>query len=423
MLLFICHAEFKLPAGSQLPDGKLVPEDAVPQPDGSVALADGTVILPDEITLPDGLKLSAVLSSSGEIPAPAASMPDGSQPAKLGEWRLSPDFQASVPSFSWPIGFKLPQGSQLADGNPIPEGVVPDADGKVTLSDGTVSYPDDITLPDGLRLSAVLKPSAEEATPAKSMPDGSIPAQLGAWRLPQFSMPEMPKITWPEGFKLPQGSQLPDGKPVPEDAAPQTDGSLQLADGTIIVPEDVTLPDGVKLSSALNPSEKSPTPATTMPDGSKPSASIQWRFTKTSFPDMTAVSWPAGLNIPAGSKLPDGTTVPLGALPQPDGTVTLPDGTQILAEDVSLPDGKTLAALLKPLRKPVEPSLKDETDSKPPKSSTSIKGEKQSKPAKKSSPPGSPRPGVFGAIAGAFEALSGGKLSDKEPQEDKIAGT
>lgn len=356
--------EMKLPPGSQLPNGAPVPLDAVPQADGTVKLSNGSIIPADDVTLPDGIKLSMFLSVSGEALTPSATMPDGSAPARLGEWQVQfgmpSEAVISLPSVTWPFGFKVPKGTQRIDGSLVPEDAVPQSDGTLKLADGTVIIADDVILPDGMKLSVFLNLSGEDPTPAQSMPDGSKPSPAGGWRR-QIGLPEVSvaSISWPFGFKLPQGSQSLDGTQMPEDAVPQLDGSVKIiSDGTIISAEDVILPDGMKLSALLKPSTVTPKPVEAMPDGSAPSKIGEWRYQLPSMPDLSLLSfrWLFGAMLPRGSQLSDGSLAPDGAVPQRDGTVQLSDGTTISAEDLTLPDGLKLSAVLNPSTESLHPA-------------------------------------------------------------------
>lgn len=53
-----------LPEGSRMPDGSPVPVGAKQQPDGSVLLPDGSSVTSEEVSLPTGMKLSAVTTSA-----------------------------------------------------------------------------------------------------------------------------------------------------------------------------------------------------------------------------------------------------------------------------------------------------------------------------------------------------------------------
>ena len=79
----------KLPLGCQMPDGSLIPEGAEPQPDGFVLIPGRSKIPATDVTMPDGILLSALLSATGEAPTPAATMPDGSKPAAMWSWYTS----------------------------------------------------------------------------------------------------------------------------------------------------------------------------------------------------------------------------------------------------------------------------------------------------------------------------------------------
>ena len=203
--------------------------------DGSLKLPSGSVIPADDVTLPEGIKLSSYLNPTGELPIPAVTMPDGSMPSKKFSFKMPdvssalPDF--GVPSFNWKAGMKIPAGSQLPDGKPVPEGAEPQPGGSVLLPGGLKVPSADITLPEGIKLTSVLNPTGEIPTPGAAMPDGSKPAKKFSFSLPQFSAPSMPGVSlpsfrWGLGFKIPEGSQLPGGEPVPEGAEPQMDGSL-----------------------------------------------------------------------------------------------------------------------------------------------------------------------------------------------------
>ena len=174
-------------------DGSPVPEGAEPQPDGSVSIPGRACIAWEDVTLPDGVKLDFVVKPGSEVPTPAANMPDGSQPSKpfgfgwfsrLSKPSLPSLPDVSLPSFSWEVGTKLPQGCQMADGKPVPEGAEPQPDGTVVIPGlPSISW-DDVTLPDGVKLSSIVTPGGEAPTPAAKMPDGKKPSKefgFGWW--------------------------------------------------------------------------------------------------------------------------------------------------------------------------------------------------------------------------------------------------
>ena len=72
----------------------------------------------EDVTLPDGVKLAAVLQPGGAAPQPVARMPNGTRPSeKFGFGWWSTVFKASIPKFSLPVfswtsGAKLPTGCQ-----------------------------------------------------------------------------------------------------------------------------------------------------------------------------------------------------------------------------------------------------------------------------------------------------------------------
>ena len=281
----------KIPPGSQLPNGQLVPQGTEPQPDGFVLLPGGGRIPTADITLPDGVNLSEVVNPTGEVPTPTATMPDGSKPSKVFTFNLSqftkPTLSgAALPSFNWGSGVKIPDGSQLPDGSPVPEDAEAQPDGSLKLPTGSVVPADDITLPEGIKLSGYFNPTAELPMPVATLPDGSKPSKKWSFRMPEVSMPSPPEFNWKVGMKIPPGSQLPDGKPVPEGAEPQPGGIVLLPGGVKIPTVDITLPEDIKLAEILHPTGEIPTPAPAMPDGSKPKN----KFMRASFPQFSVPS-------------------------------------------------------------------------------------------------------------------------------------
>ena len=87
----------KVPQGTMTHDGTPVPEDAEPQPDGTLKLPTGSVIPAEGVVLPDGLKIIDVMKPTGEAPKPVASMPDGSKPSQQGGWEWT-KWSTAVPS-------------------------------------------------------------------------------------------------------------------------------------------------------------------------------------------------------------------------------------------------------------------------------------------------------------------------------------
>ena len=208
------------------------------RPGGVVLLPGGVKIPSADITLPEGIKLTSILNPTGEIPTPAAKLPDGSKPSKKFSFSL-PQFSApsmpgvSLPSFRWGLGFRLPEGCQLPDGSPVPEEAEAQPDGSLKLPSGSIVPADDVTLPEGIKLSAYLNPTGELPTPAATLPDGSTPSKKFSFRMPDISAPSLPEFSvpafnWKVGMKIPPGSQLPDGMPVPEGAEPQPGGVVLL---------------------------------------------------------------------------------------------------------------------------------------------------------------------------------------------------
>ena len=211
------------------------------------------------------------------------SLGTGDRPGASVEGSLS-GTSVSGGSVSWTFGAKLPLGCQLPDGSVIPEGAEPQPDGFVLIPGRGEVPATNVTMPDGIQLSAILKETGEAPTPAPTMPDGTEPAVMWGWAgeysfgWPQFPKPSMSggSFTWKFGAKLPLGCQLPDGSFIGEGAEPQPDGFVLIPGGRKVPASDVTLPDGILLSALLNATGEAPTPAPTMPDGSKPAAMWSW---------------------------------------------------------------------------------------------------------------------------------------------------
>ena len=266
-----------------MPDGSPVPEGAEPQPDGTIKLSSGSVIPAAGVVLPDGTKLTDVTQASDKPPTPLTTMPDGSKPSTQqgGQiiWTQTPGRVQYT--FLWPAGMKVPQGSQMPDGSPVPEGAEPQPDGTIMLSSGSVIPIEGVILPDGTQLTDATRPMGNPAARVATMPDGSKPSPQGGWFWQIFSMsgPSQPSFFWPSGVKVPLGSQLADGSPVPDGAEPQPDGSVMFLTGSVIPAEGIVLPDGTKLTDVTKPTGKRPSPAASMPDGSKPSQRGGWFWT------------------------------------------------------------------------------------------------------------------------------------------------
>lgn len=306
----------KLPAGSQKADGTVLPGNAEPQPDGTVLIPGMASIEWGDVTLPDGIKLSSILAAGGKTPEPVAFMPDGSRPSqRVGfGWSTNVD-KSAVPglsglqraSFNWKIGAKLPKGSQRADGTVIPSNAVPQPDGTVIILGMASIAWDEVTLPDGIKLSSILVPNGLPLTPEVLMPNGTRPSQpvgfswsdnvtnMSALELPEF---EIPSFKWTVGAKLPPGSQKSDGTVLPGNAEPQPDGTVLIPGMASISWDEVTLPDGVKLDVLLQSGDdEEPTPEKTMPDGSDPSLRTAWAgsvYRKPSMPVIGMLGFVAG---------------------------------------------------------------------------------------------------------------------------------
>ena len=111
-----------------------------------------------------------------ETPTDNAPMPDAPEPT-------------SQPTFRWPTGMKVPQGSMTADGKLVPDGAEPQPDGSVKLLSGSVIPAEGVVLPDGVKLSDVTKPTDEAPKPVASMPDGSTPStQQGSYSWTIYSL-------------------------------------------------------------------------------------------------------------------------------------------------------------------------------------------------------------------------------------------
>ena len=61
-----------------------------------------------------------------------------------------------MPGFNWNASMKIPEGAQMPDGKPVPEGAMPQADGSVTIPGGASLKWGDITLPDGFKLTSII---------------------------------------------------------------------------------------------------------------------------------------------------------------------------------------------------------------------------------------------------------------------------
>lgn len=174
------------------------------------------------------------------------------------------DSDASVTVWNVVAGSILPEGSQLLDGTPVPQGSQLQVDGSVLLPDGTKLAAGEITLPGRVQLSTVLTTGGTVTVSSEEL-SGSIPSGT-----------PLPSFGWPVGMKLPGGSQLQDGSQVPTGAEPQPDGSVLLPDGSTVPAENVTLPDGTALTDVTRPTGAASVKAELMPDGSKPSPERRW---------------------------------------------------------------------------------------------------------------------------------------------------
>ena len=137
-----------------------------PQADGSVLQPDGKTVSAADVTLPDGVQLSAAMYFTREVPAPAAKMPDGSKPSQSVGSSWLQQVQSSTasmprPSVRWVVGISLPAGSKMSDGSPVPEGSLTQADGSVLLPDGATISAENVTLPNGSKFSGIRGSSAE----------------------------------------------------------------------------------------------------------------------------------------------------------------------------------------------------------------------------------------------------------------------
>lgn len=186
---------------------------------------------------------------------------------------------------------------------------------------------------------------AQEQTTVSAVPaDTSSPSAPGS-SLADMSVQQPVESTtvfsWFEGGALPAGSKMLDGSPVPEGAQFQADGSVLLPDGTRISADTVTLSDGVQLSAVLDVSAQATSSSATASDASAP--------VQSTAADGTSVftwEWIVGSTLPQGTLFVDGSLVPEGALPQADGTILLPDGSNVSVDQVSLPDGGKLSLVM-----------------------------------------------------------------------------
>ena len=187
--------------------------------------------------------------------------------------------------FNWLPGMTIPAGSQLPNGDLVPEGAEPKPDGTVLLPGGITVKWHEITLPNGFLLTSILRPGKSEAAakPAGKMPDGSKINFKWNITWPKLSISSS-TFRWGAGMTIPAGSQLPDGKQVPEGAEPRPDGTVLLPGGITVKWDEITLPDGCLLTYLLRPGKKAPKPAAKMPDGSKPSVAFGsgWWFSMMS---------------------------------------------------------------------------------------------------------------------------------------------
>ena len=278
-------------------------------------------------------KLTDVTGPSDDEPVAADKMPDGSKPKK-GNWGWpkwgKPSMpRASFPSFGWPAGMKLPEGTQSADGTPL-DGAQPQEDGSVLLPDGVTSIPaSDVVLPDGTKLTDVTVPSDDEPVAVDKMPDGSTPRKGGGWGWPKWGKPSMPALA--AGSVAAAAPSAPahvaaDKDPSTSTSATRLDdfrvslpyGTLLLPCSTIMLPNGTTIPEGETIPAD-----------TVLDDGTKLSAS--------------AVRVPSNgtVLVPAGSTLADGSVLSEGAICLPDHTYLLPNGTT-LPEDATIPHNTTL---------------------------------------------------------------------------------
>jgi hypothetical protein len=127
-------------------------------------------------------------------------------------------------------------------------------------------------------------------------------------------------FNWTAGKKLPWGSQMPDGSVVPHGAVPWPDGTVVLPGGGSIAWEDITLPDGVQLSSILQPGSAVTSPAATMPDGSKPSTEFGsgwWSKDSQYFMEVQSSNEASSLSRPQA-----GVQVLLATAPQLDSVLS-----------------------------------------------------------------------------------------------------
>lgn len=114
------------------------------------------------------------------------------------------------------------------------------------------------------------------------------PATDSGFRWPKFTKTSMPDVKqlserllsfkWGTEMKLPAGAQMPDGSIVPDGAVVQSDGAVKIPVMPDVQADRITLPNGIKLSAALNADGETPPAAAVMPDGSKPSASSDFAW-------------------------------------------------------------------------------------------------------------------------------------------------
>ena len=151
-----------------------------------------------------------------------------------------------------------------AEATPEEEFKEPELEAPVEPSEQDISKPvPSEPATDDIKMTASLNPTVQE----------------GGWTMYTHTSSQQ-AFSWPSGMKVPQGTMTHDGTPVPEGAEPQPDGTLKLPSGSVIPAEGVVLPDGVKIIDVMKPTGEAPKPATSMPDGSKPSTQQgSWNWT------------------------------------------------------------------------------------------------------------------------------------------------
>ncbi|QCP04433.1 Rib/alpha-like domain-containing protein [Brevibacterium sp. CS2] len=306
-----------LPEGTEFAPGEGGPDWATVNEDGTITVnpgydvPEGEYTVPVVVTRPDGSTENVEAKVTVENP---------NDPAYETE-TVDQGETVTVPAPTNPDGSSLPEGSEFAPGDDVPDWVTVNEDGTLTVSPGTEvtpgghTFPVVVTYPDG----------SEETIQVTVVVNNPNDPAYETGIVDQGETITIPTPENPDGSALPEGTEFAPGEDVPDWVTVNEDGTLTVSPGANVTPGGhtfpvvVTYPDGTSETIDVTVVVNNPN------DPAFETGIVDQGETIT----IPAPSNPDGSALPEGSEFAPGDDTPDWVTVNEDGTLTVSPGADV----------------------------------------------------------------------------------------------